>query len=395
MAVGRLEINGTSLEIGERAVAPLNFAIADAKNPQSRKRNGSEVIALPGTAENKEFFFSAWMLGSSDERGDGIGFNFDPTLRYPARFFQYDTLIFEGSAVLDSVEIDMEVYTFNVILYSEVVDLFQTLKDRTLPELDWTDLNHTLSIPNIEATWSAPVGSGYWYPLIDYGFSPNLLEYRTNELFPHVYIKDVFDRSFALVGQTIDSDFMNTTRFKSLAIGTGGGDKILLQPTEIADRHSKYTADGSLSRSATIGNISSIPLIGGGTNILGSYAFSEIVRVSDNTVVTTTLVDDPIPQFDESLGKLTIARTASYHLSIDATIPITFGFTGGTPTTTSPNWRVIFQVKRNGAAIQVFNKNYNALSQSGGNMVINMDLDLYLNTNDVIKYGPRPLPQYK
>ena len=56
MAVGRLEINGTSLEIGERAVAPLNFAIADAKNPQSRKRNGSEVIALPGTAENKEFF---------------------------------------------------------------------------------------------------------------------------------------------------------------------------------------------------------------------------------------------------------------------------------------------------------------------------------------------------
>lgn len=175
--IGVLEINGVKLDISESLFVPLNYAISDARNPEKRKRNTSQVIALPGTKRNKDFFFSAWNLGASDEKGDGVGFNFDPTIKYAARYFEKDQVIFDGTASLDTVDITAENETFNVILYSNVVDVFQNLGDLTLPELDWSAYSHTLSIANIVASWSAPVGSGYLYGLIDFGFTNDLLSY--------------------------------------------------------------------------------------------------------------------------------------------------------------------------------------------------------------------------
>ena len=180
--IGNLQINGVNLEINSSLFVPLNYAIADAREPQKRKRNTSQVISLPGTKINKDFFFSAWNLGQSDERGDGVGFNYDPTLRYPAIYTQNGQTIFKGAATLEGVQVDKDQFTFNVVLYSQVIDVFQGLGDLSLEQLDWSAYDQTLSIANIKASWSAAVGSGVWWPLIDFGFTSNLLEYKTNEL---------------------------------------------------------------------------------------------------------------------------------------------------------------------------------------------------------------------
>ena len=130
--IGNLQINGVNLEINSSLFVPLNYAIADAREPQKRKRNTSQVISLPGTKTNKDFFFSAWNLGQSDERGDGIGFNYDPTLRYPAIYTQNGQTIFKGAATLEGVQVNKDQFTFNVILYSDVIDVFQGLGNLTL-----------------------------------------------------------------------------------------------------------------------------------------------------------------------------------------------------------------------------------------------------------------------
>ena len=224
--IGNLQINGVNLEINSSLFVPLNYAIADAREPQKRKRNTSQVISLPGTKINKDFFFSAWNLGQSDERGDGVGFNYDPTLRYPAIYTQNGQTIFKGAATLEGVQVDKDQFTFNVVLYSQVIDVFQGLGDLSLEQLDWSAYDQTLSIANIKASWSAAVGSGVWWPLIDFGFTSNLLEYKTNELFPYVYVKEVFEKAFAISNVTIESTFFDSANFKNLVIGYGGGKKL-------------------------------------------------------------------------------------------------------------------------------------------------------------------------
>lgn len=387
--IGVLNINDQNLDIDERVIVPLNYAIADAREPQKRKRNTSNVIALKGTKKNKDFFFSAWNLGASDERADGIGFNFDPTIKYKAYYTEKGEVIFNGTATLDSIDVVGENLTFNVILYSNVVDVFQTLGDLTLNELDWSALDHTLSVANIIASWSTAIGSGYVYPLVDYGFTNDLLTYKTNEIFPHVYWKQVFEKSFALSNLTIDSDFFDSTLFKSLVIGTGGGSKQLLSPAEIAQRRSDHTADGTITKvitSPVVFPVTPALPIGASTYYHALYQYGETVRIQDSNVITTALVNDPLTQFDVATGRLTASNTGQYNLNVTGTFPFTFGFTGGTPTATSLISKLTLNVRRNGAII---NNNFVDIDEtftSPHNFVINFDQSLFLEASDVLEF---------
>ncbi len=90
----QLFINNVEIDIAEGIDFPLTFSQSDAKSPQKRKRNSSKSINLPGTKKNNRFFMSAWDLSISDVRGDSLGFDFDPTLKYPARVLRNGKEIF-------------------------------------------------------------------------------------------------------------------------------------------------------------------------------------------------------------------------------------------------------------------------------------------------------------
>ena len=387
--IGVLNINGVKLDIDERVIVPLNYAIADARNPQSRKRNTSEVIALKGTDKNKAFFFSAWNLGASDEKDDGIGFNYDPTVKYNAFYLEKGEKVFDGTASLDSVEVFQGKYTFNVILYSNVVDVFQVLGDRKISELGWSAYDHALSVANIVASWSSATGSGYLYPLVDYGFTSDLLSYKTNEIFPHVYWKEVFEKAFAVANLTIDSDFFDTTLFKSLVIGTGGGEKQTLTPTQIADRRCNYSADGTTTRSLQPTSTTTVnPPVPFGAppyyNI--NYSYSENFLIGDNAIVTSTPINDISLQFDETKGRLTIANTGNYNLQLSGTFPVSFGFVGGTLDDEDFNIKAAVNIRRNGAIISTEFIFRNETSVSPSNLAMTYNNILFLNAGDVIDF---------
>ena len=77
--------------------------------------------------------------------------------------------------------------------------------DITVAELGWSAYDHTLSVANIQASWIAATGSGYFYPLIDFGFTDNTLSYKTNELRAYVYKKEIIEKCFAHIGLTMTS----------------------------------------------------------------------------------------------------------------------------------------------------------------------------------------------
>jgi hypothetical protein len=384
--IGTLKINGVELELSSSLFVPLNYAIADAREPQKRKRNTSQVIALPGTKTNKDFFFSAWNLGLSDERGDGIGFNYDPTLRYPAIYTQHGQTIFRGAATLDGVTVNKDQFTFNVILYSDVVDVFQGLGDLTLNQLDWSAYNEILSIANIQASWTAAVGSGIWWPLIDFGFTSNLLEYKTNELFPYVYAKEVFEKAFALSNLTIDSTFFDTSNFKNLTIGYGGGKKLGLSAAQVTQRQSSHGGDGTWSR--VVGIESIIPSVGSGAagSNTATYNPDGTLGIENNSVVTMSVVADPVPQYTATTGRLTVENTGEYNIAFSGTFPTSWSFTGGSGGTGSARFKLVANIRRNGAIIATDSQIVFDVPPGSTSWTPSISQGVYLVANDVIEF---------
>ena len=111
--IGRLQVNGVEIELTEGVPFPLNFSIADIKEPNKRKRNYSKSLAISGTKNNLDFFSSTYLLSLSTVNGTtNIGFDFDPTLRVPAKYWSDNgELLFNG---LFQLLYQVEIMYFNV-----------------------------------------------------------------------------------------------------------------------------------------------------------------------------------------------------------------------------------------------------------------------------------------
>lgn len=315
--ITELFINDQPIDIADKIDFPITYKVSDLKEPQKRKRSTSKTIRLPGTKRNNTFFASAYDLAIKDTDGSGFGFDFDPTLRYPARVLRNGAVIFAGTCNLESVNRKNGINTFNLTLYSAMTDIFQALGDITISELGWSEYDHVLNVTNIQNSWTAALGSSYWYPLIDYGFTDDPLSYKTNELRPFVYFKEIVEKCFEYAGFEIASTFINSLFFRQFTFGYGGGDPVDLSAAEVTARRANYTADGT--RSDT--------LKANWFQITGNKFYYNLPTViADNDYLTTTLVTDPTAQFDTDTGELIIGSNGNYNLRIQATMDVTWSF---------------------------------------------------------------------
>jgi hypothetical protein len=91
--------------------------------------------------------------------------------------------------------------------------------------LDFSEYNHTWDHTTVSASWDNTPGSGYFYPLIDYGLYRETAivsgldkDYELDTFRPALYVKQYIDKMFAAAGYTYSSTFLNTDYFKSLII---------------------------------------------------------------------------------------------------------------------------------------------------------------------------------
>lgn len=387
---GRLTINNVLIDISEDMPVPLSYSIADVKEPQNRKRNYSKNIKLPGTKRNKAFFSSTYSLSLSAIENATVGFDFDPTQQVPATYSEDGENIFIGMCRLQSVTIEDKNLFFNIVLLTNMVELFSLLKDVKVSELGWSEYDHTLSITNIENSWATsvvqngspvanftggvPDGFGYLYPLADYGYSANLRDYKTNNIFPHIYFREIMTKCFALVGQTIVGNFIDSERLKRFVLGFGGGEKQNISDADVLQRKAEYTATGLFSETISYSFFDTpffpAPFTG---NVIYSYYYNytKILKISDNFWSGTTLVVDALGQFDESTGEFTIAKQGNYQLLFNGDVDFANGglFPSG----------VALQVIRNGANVGTIYSTNNI-----GITTFNGSINLSLNVGDVV-----------
>lgn len=189
----------------------LNYNIADIKEPQKRNADYSKTITVPGTNANNNLFSHMYDVG--------IDRLYNPNKKVEARILFNGVQVMKGWLRLARIRtLRNKKIEYDLEITGRLDDLFTTLVDKKLTDLNWTDLNHVYNRTNIIASWSAQVGIGYVYPFIDFGYSLDKITYDVNHFFPALYVKEALDRVFAYAGYQYSSSFLNSNFFKRLII---------------------------------------------------------------------------------------------------------------------------------------------------------------------------------
>ena len=262
VASGAIQILGDGqviCDLYEDEDLPLTLSVDDFKNVAEKVQSYSKAFNLPSTKRNNKIFNAIFDVTRSY---DGLIFN--PYKRTQCVLKQDGFILFEGFLrMLDVTDKEGEI-SYNVNLYSEVIALADTLKDRAFRDLDFTELEHAYNRTQITNSWNDggtgitytnPSTSGFRdaystvkYPFVDWNHqiivaatggtptagNPELPTLET-VFRPFISIKYLIDRIFEASEFTYESAFFNTTDFEKLYMDFNwGGDNI---PSSINDTY--------------------------------------------------------------------------------------------------------------------------------------------------------------
>jgi hypothetical protein len=217
-------IAGYSIPHNEGAI-PLTKEAYDVNNPQKRLSDYSKTITIPEGKLVNQIFEHAF-----DVNVDYLTFN--PNLKTSYQILQDGVLVIDGYCQLLAIKNIDGLVTYEIAATGKVGNLFEKIKDKYLQDLDLSALDHTWTQANVVDSWTATIGEGYVYPMIDIGGRSRYDNWKVQDFKPAIYLKQYLDSILSEAGYTYDSTFLNTTLFKSLIVPYASG-KILLDNAAI------------------------------------------------------------------------------------------------------------------------------------------------------------------
>ena len=223
-----LFIEGQKADINDQISVQLTFAIDDVANFASRETSFSKQIVLPGTASNHSIFGHVYEMGSNNpfspgQPNIGAAFNVAQTSRAELRL--NGLLVLRGIFRLTGIIKDGDFVEYEGALFGELSGLMSEISNKKLEDLDFSEYNHDWTHTNISNSWDNTPGSGYFYPLIDYGLYRETAvisglndDYEVDTLRPAFYVKEYIDKMFEAAGYTYESDFLDSAYFKKLIV---------------------------------------------------------------------------------------------------------------------------------------------------------------------------------
>ena len=258
---GELFINGRLVDIDQDAPFPLTFSISDIKDLSSRKGNKSKTITLPGTRGNVQLMLSVFTLSAIDSIFDDQPelIDFDPSIKAECQYYQNGLLEFNGVAQLMSCKQLSGIWSFDITLVSDTIDYISRLQKIKVNELGWSEYDHLLTYSDQQDTWSGIIelngspssnydsqgwtGTGYYYGLIDYGFTrPTADSFAVENIPPQVFCYEVLKKAFEYCDISWDSNFLETQTFKKLLLAYDGGELPIIDSSQ-ANNDSLFTTE--------------------------------------------------------------------------------------------------------------------------------------------------------
>jgi hypothetical protein len=226
------------LDLYDNVPLPINKSIIDIQNIAERKSDFTKTITLPGTHNNNDIFSNIFNLARSVQNTNTYNFapDFNPNLKADAILYKNGIAMIQGYLQLTNINIvDEYQIEYEVIIIGRTANLFQDLGEKKLNELDLSAYDHTWNYTNIAASWTPLVTRGYYYGLIDKGFSNDQKGFYTIHQKPQIFAKAIVDAIFKDAGYRYSSDFFTTANFTKLVVPCTQ-DKLLLTTQEVTDR---------------------------------------------------------------------------------------------------------------------------------------------------------------
>lgn len=193
-----LYLNDSLVEIDEQTKIAMNLQVNDLADIADRNVSYSNTISIPKTSKNKQLFGYLGITGNS---------SLTPYVEINMRLIV--SLVSVIKIGLVSVQ-DTEKDYYRVLLIDGLTTLKQSLEGKTLADLNYSDLNHSVSLANIKDKMLSTVDSGYIYSLADFGgLIINEDKLNGHSLYPSVFVHTLIDKIFALAGYSYESDFFD------------------------------------------------------------------------------------------------------------------------------------------------------------------------------------------
>jgi hypothetical protein len=205
----------------------FTYAIDDVSEFGSRNTSFSKTISIPGTANNNLVFGYIFELNNAnftDNTLPNVGYNFNVTKQANCKIFIDKVQIFKGTLRILEIVIDKETIEYQCSVFGELGGFINQLGNKRLEDLDFSAYNHTYSVGNISSSWDNAGGSGYYYPLIDYGnvstgtYGTAKKDFQYTTFRPALYVKEYIQKIFAGTDYTLDCPFFDEPLFKRLII---------------------------------------------------------------------------------------------------------------------------------------------------------------------------------
>ena len=218
---------------------PISVIIqqVDSTSLDTRKSPYSKQFVVPNTNNNAVIFEHYYEVN---------GVEFNPLTKIECVVQYRGTDIFNGFLRLSAVIENPNFTDYEVYIMGDVGDFASEIRNLTLQDLNWTDLQHELSYSAITKSWQADetytnglFGGKVLYPMINYGLLYNgsnpAWTYTFDEANsfdqsnhpvpesvwkPSVRFKEIIDRIFLRTGYQVSSEFFETDYFKSIYMDT-------------------------------------------------------------------------------------------------------------------------------------------------------------------------------
>lgn len=276
-------VNNTRLDLIDNVSIPITYSISDIKNPQSREGTYSKTITLPGTKTNNKLFTHIFKINKLSQSGD-----FNPNLKADCLIIEDSVEILRGSLRLADISYleDGEIL-YNCVVFGETTDLFFSINNKKLTDLDLSLYDHTWSRTNIINSWTAVKGAGYVYPMIDYGTNPDAsgANWSVTDFYPAIYAKYYVDKIFAEAGYTYTSTFFTSDFFKSLIIPFNKSELKLTQNDQL-NRSSSLSLASNVSKLVEIKRVDVNTKKAGGSLLTLNFQWTKEVSDPGNNYST-------------------------------------------------------------------------------------------------------------
>lgn len=227
-------IENQRLDLTKDLSTEFTYNIDDIKDFSSRNTNFSKTIVLPGNAVNNKIFGHIFEFGSSnlyDPTQTNVGYNFNPSKAANCVVFVDKVQVFKGILRMLEIILDNGTIEYECAVFGELGGFVAALGNNKLEDLDFSAYDHAWNMTNIQGSWNTIQGSGYYYPLIDYGkvSSANKHDWNVQAFRPALYAREYMDKIINGSGYTYESSFFNSAVFRRLIIPQNG--KILVKNT--------------------------------------------------------------------------------------------------------------------------------------------------------------------